>query len=162
MLFLNTPALYQIENSALALETLLYLKEHHFIELDESSIVEGLFEAKWAGRFEIISEKPLIILDGAHNREGVDELYRSARKLHNLKIIFSALRDKDTDYMIERLLDLTYDITVCEFKHPRSQSAKLLAGDYPVKIEPDFRKALDDIYLQEGTFLITGSLYFYF
>ena len=62
--------------------------------------------------------------------------------------------------MIERLLDLTYDITVCEFKHPRSQSAKLLAGDYPVKIEPDFRKALDDIYLQEGTFLITGSLYF--
>ena len=63
---LNTPALYQIENSALALETLLYLKEHHFIELDESSIVEGLFEAKWAGRFEIISEKPLIILDGAH------------------------------------------------------------------------------------------------
>ena len=157
---LNTPALYQIENSALALETLLYLKEHHFIELDESSIVEGLFEAKWAGRFEIISEKPLIILDGAHNREGVDELYRSARKLHNLKIIFSALRDKDTDYMIERLLDLTYDITVCEFKHPRSQSAKLLAGDYPVKIEPDFRKALDDIYLQEGTFLITGSLYF--
>ena len=157
---LNTPALYQIENSALALETLLYLKEHHFIELDESSIVEGLFEAKWAGRFEIISEKPLIILDGAHNREGVDELYRSARKLHNLKIIFSALRDKDTDYMIERLLDLTYDITVCEFKHPRSQSAKLLAGDYPVKIELDFRKALDDIYLQEGTFLITGSLYF--
>ena len=56
--------------------------------------------------------------------------------------------------MIERLLDLTYDITVCEFKHPRSQSAKLLAGDYPVKIEPDFRKALDDIYLQEGTFYI--------
>lgn len=52
-----------------------------------------------------------------------------------IKIIFSALRDKDTDYMIERLLDLTYDITVCEFKHPRSQSAKLLAGDYPVKIE---------------------------
>ncbi|MFQ9890136.1 MAG: hypothetical protein ACLRWM_07285 [Streptococcus sp.] len=30
-----------------------------------------------------------------------------ARKLHNLKIIFSALRDKDADYMIERLLDLT-------------------------------------------------------
>lgn len=85
---LNTPALYQIENSALALETLLYLKKHQFIELDNSSIVEGLFEAKWAGRFEIISEKPLIILDGAHNREGVDELYRSARKLHNLKIIF--------------------------------------------------------------------------
>ena len=139
---------------------LLYLKKHQFIELDNSSIIDGLFEAKWAGRFEIISEKPLIILDGAHNREGVDELYRSARKLHNLKIIFSALKDKDTDYMIERLLDLTYDITVCEFKHPRSQSAKLLAGDYPVKIEPDFRKALDDIYLQEGKFLITGSLYF--
>ena len=58
---LNTPALYQIENSALALETLLYLKKHQFIELDNFSIIDGLFEAKWAGRFEIISEKPLII-----------------------------------------------------------------------------------------------------
>ena len=38
---------------------------------------------------------------GAIIEKGVDELYRSARKLHNLKIIFSALRDKDTDYMIE-------------------------------------------------------------
>ena len=59
--FKYTKLFYQIENSALALETLLYLKEHHFIELDESSIVEGLFEAKWQDVLKSISEKPLII-----------------------------------------------------------------------------------------------------
>lgn len=157
---LNTPALYQIQNSALAIETLLYLRNRKNISFDDEDLIYGLFEAKWAGRFEKLRDKPLIIIDGAHNREGVDELYRAARKFHNLKIIFSALKDKDTDYMIERLLDLTYDITICEFEHPRSQKAKLLAKDYPVKIEPDYIKAINDAFEFDGTLLITGSLYF--
>lgn len=157
---LNTAALYQIQNSALAIETLVYLREHHDIDFHDENLIYGLFEASWAGRFEILRERPLLIIDGAHNREGVDELYHSAKKLHNLKIIFSALKDKDTDYMIERLLELTYDMTVCEFDHPRRQKAKLLAKDYPVKIEPDYQKAIDEAWDYEGTLLITGSLYF--
>lgn len=61
--------------------------------------------------------------------------------------------------MIERLLDLTYDITVCEFKHHVVKVQNISRG-LSGKMNPDFRKALDGIYLQEGTFLITGSLYF--
>lgn len=156
---LNTAALYQIKNSALALDTLLYLKNNKGINVDDENIVKGMYEANWAGRFEIISHKPLIILDGAHNKEGVDELYLSARKIPDLKIIYSALKDKDTDYMIERLLDLTYDITICEFIHPRSQKAKLLAKDYPVKVIEDYREALANI-KEDDNYLITGSLYF--
>lgn len=157
---LDTPALYQIQNSALAIETLLYLRNKKDVFFDDKDLIYGLFEAKWAGRFEKLRNHPLIIIDGAHNREGVDELYRAARKFHNLKIIFSALKDKDTDYMIERLLELTYDITICEFEHPRSQKAELLAKDYPVKVEPDYIKAIDEAFDFEGTLLITGSLYF--
>lgn len=157
---LDSPALYQIKNSALAIETLLYLKDKGEIHFCDDDLIYGIFEAKWAGRFEILRDNPLIIVDGAHNREGVDELYRAARKFHDLKIIFSALKDKDTDYMIERLLELTYDITVCEFEHPRAQSAELLAKNYPVKIEPDYHKAIDDAFDHQGTLLITGSLYF--
>lgn len=157
---LDTSALYQIYNSALAIETLLYLRDKKDIYFDDQDLVYGLFEAKWAGRFEKLRNIPLIIIDGAHNREGVDELYRSARKFHDLKIIFSALKDKDTNYMIERLLELTYDITICEFEHPRAQKAKLLAKDYPVKVEPDYIKAIDEAFDYQGTLLITGSLYF--
>lgn len=157
---LDTSALYQIYNSALAIETLLYLRDKKDIYFDDQDLIYGLFEAKWAGRFEKLRNIPLIIIDGAHNREGVDELYRSARKFHDLKIIFSALKDKDTNYMIERLLELTYDITICEFEHPRAQKAKLLAKDYPVKVEPDYIKAIDEAFDYQGTLLITGSLYF--
>lgn len=157
---LNSPALYQIKNSALAIETLLYLKNKGEIDFRDDDLIYGIFEAKWAGRFEKLRDDPLIIVDGAHNREGIDELYRAARKFHNLKIIFSALKDKDTDYMIERLMELTYDITVCEFEHPRAQKAQLLAKDYPVKVEPDFQKAIDEAINHQGTLLITGSLYF--
>ena len=155
---LNTPALYQIQNSALAIEALLYLRKQ--FNFRDEDLIYGLFEASWPGRFEKLRDKPLIIIDGAHNREGVDELYHSAKKFSHLKIIFSALRDKDTDYMIERLLELTYDMTVCEFDHPRAQKAKLLAKDYPVKVEPDYYQAIDDAWDYEGTLLITGSLYF--
>lgn len=157
---LDSPALYQIKNSALAIEALLYLKEKNEITFGDDDLIYGLFEAKWAGRFEKLRDDPLIIIDGAHNREGIDELYRAARKFHDLKIIFSALKDKDTDYMIERLLELTYDITVCEFEHPRAQKAELLAKDYPVKVEPDYFKAIDEAFDHQGTLLITGSLYF--
>lgn len=157
---LNSPALYQIKNSALAIETLLYLKNKGEIHFSDHDLIYGIFDAQWAGRFEKLRNDPLIIVDGAHNREGIDELYRAARKFHDLKVIFSALKDKDSDYMIERLLELTYDITVCEFEHPRAQKAKLLAKDYPVKVEPDFQKAIDEAFDYQGTLLITGSLYF--
>ena len=108
---------------------------------------------KWLGENRV-----KVKLTGANSSEGYN-VYKIQEVAFGNGNKLSA-EDGFLQFMIERLLDLTYDITVCEFKHPRSQSAKLLAGDYPVKIEPDFRKALDDIYLQEGTFLITGSLYF--
>lgn len=157
---LDTPAWYQIDNSALALETLIYLRDHGYYQYSDDGLIEGMFHAKWSGRFEIVHEKPLIIIDGAHNKEGIDAFYQCAKKYPDIKIIFSALKDKDTHHMIEKLLELTHDITICEFKHKRQAKAQDLAESFPVKIEPDFKKAVDDAYLHQGTVFITGSLYF--
>ena len=157
---LNTSASYQIQNSALALEILLYLKENDIIHLDDIHLKNGLKEALWQGRFETVCHNPLIIIDGAHNKEGINAFYNSAIKYNNIKIIFSALKDKDTNYMIEKLLELTDDVTVCEFDFYRAQSAKLLAGDYPVKIKKDWKDAINDAYSHDGVVFVTGSLYF--
>lgn len=157
---LNTSARYQSQNSALATEILLYLKNNGYIHLDKQNLLMGLKEAAWAGRFEIVSNHPLMIIDGAHNREGIDAFYQSAKKYSNIKIIFSALRDKDTHAMIQKLLELTDDITVCEFDFYRAQDAKLLAENFPVKIEKDWQKAVDQAFLHDGVTFITGSLYF--
>lgn len=157
---LNTSARYQCENSALAIEILLYLKDNGYIELQEDILLKGLEKAIWQGRFEKISDKPLIIIDGAHNKEGMEAFYQSAKKYQNIKIIFSALRDKDTHGMLEKLLQLTDDITVCEFDFYRAQSAVKLAESFPVKVEEDWHKAVDEAFTHDGVVFITGSLYF--
>ena len=157
---LNTSAKYQSENSALAIEILLYLRDNGYAHLKDKNLLEGLKEAQWRGRFEMLSKDPLIIIDGAHNKEGIEAFYESAKKYNHMKIIFSALRDKDTHAMLEKLLELTDDVTVCEFDFYRAQSAVLLAESFPVKIEKDWRKAIDEAISHDGVLFVTGSLYF--
>lgn len=157
---LSTPAKYQCDNAALALEVLLYLKNNNVVDLEDKHILYGLKKAKWQGRFEVMRENPLIIIDGAHNKEGIEAFYNSAKKYSDIKIIFSALRDKDTHAMIEILLKLTDDITITEFEHVRAQSAILLAEDFPVNIENDWKRAINLALNHKGTLFITGSLYF--
>lgn len=159
-IILDTPALYQINNSALALEALLYLKEHQIVSFSDDDLLQGMYNARWAGRFEIVNIEPLIIIDGAHNKEGIDAFYECAKKYDKIKIIFSALRDKDYKHMIGKLLELTDDITICEFEHVRASNAKTLANGFDVKIEPDFKIALDKAFSHDGTVFVTGSLYF--
>lgn len=157
---LETSARYQSENSALAIEILVYLKENGYIELTDEILLQGLKMAVWAGRFEVVNKHPLIIIDGAHNKEGMEAFYQSAKKYKNIKIIFSALRDKDTHAMMELLLKLSKDVTVCEFDFYRAQSAEKLAETFPVKIEKDWHKAIDEAFYHDGVVFITGSLYF--
>lgn len=157
---LSTPARYQCYNASLAIEVLLYLNQNQLISINDEMIKDGLKKAKWLGRFEIIHENPLIIIDGAHNKEGIDAFIQSAKKFNHRKIIFSALRDKDTHGMIEKLLTVSKDITITEFEHVRSSKAEILAEDFPVKIEKDWHKAIDECFQYDGTIFITGSLYF--
>ena len=62
--------------------------------------------------------------------------------------------------MIEKLLQLTNDITICEFEHVRASNAKTLANGFDVKVEPDYKIAIDQAFNHEGTVFVTGSLYF--
>jgi dihydrofolate synthase/folylpolyglutamate synthase len=62
--------------------------------------------------------------------------------------------------MIESLLKVSRDLTICEFDFYRAQKAELLAEDFDVKICKDWKKAIDDAFDWDGTLFITGSLYF--
>lgn len=157
---LHTPALYQIQNSALAIEVLLYIKQKGYFTFSDVQLINGLYKATWAGRFEIIHENPLIIIDGAHNKEGMEAFYECAKKYENIKIIFSALQDKDTYHMLECLLRLTNDVTVCQFEHVRAASVDVLKNGFDVKVQPDYKLAIDEAFMHPGVVFITGSLYF--
>ncbi|MFB6114848.1 MAG: folylpolyglutamate synthase/dihydrofolate synthase family protein, partial [Candidatus Nanohalobium sp.] len=88
----------QLENINTALETLERLEKY---EISRSSVVEGLKDVEVPGRMEKASENPEIVLDGAHNREGVKALARSIESFDT--IIFGCMAKKPYSEMVELL-----------------------------------------------------------
>ncbi len=94
---------FQAENAALALEALDVLQKDG-IKLKEEKIRKGFLDSAWPARFEILSRKPYIIADGAHNEDAVKKLMETMRfYFTNQRIIYimGVLKDKDYSRMIE-------------------------------------------------------------
>ena len=157
---LNTSATYQIKNSALAFEIIYIGNQMNLFKISNEEIQKGLYEAHWPGRFETICQNPLIIIDGAHNQAGIEAFVNSAKKYQDSHIIFSALIDKNSDAMIESLLSLSSDITVCHFEHPRFEGVDNIVKDFPIKSNLNYQNAIDEAIENHPVILITGSLYF--
>ncbi len=159
---LPTLAHYQIQNSATALEAALILRENGLTVSDEA-IINGIQNTQWKGRFETMSTDPLIIIDGAHNTHGIHALTQSLSELPRpLIVVFSALRDKETDKMLAELIPLCDDVIVTSFDFYRAATAKDLARDFPVHAIESAPEALHTglAKAKGGTLLVTGSLYF--
>lgn len=60
---------FQAQNAAVGVATVLALQEVTDLTIDEAAIRTGLSQAKMAGRVEVMQEKPLVLLDGAHNED---------------------------------------------------------------------------------------------
>lgn len=92
---------YQVQNAMVALRAIEMLED---IKENRQNIYNGIAGVKWEGRMEMAA--PGIILDGAHNGPGIDEFIHTfceyacdGRKY----ILFSVVKDKDYDYMVNRL-----------------------------------------------------------
>jgi dihydrofolate synthase/folylpolyglutamate synthase len=160
---------HQTENAALAVFAAQYLNQKISFEITEKAIRGGLKKAYWPGRFEILSDNPLVIIDGAHNDEGITALVHelsSRYENRNIQVVFAALKDKKLDEMISKLDKVANQITFVSFDFPRAAEAEEL-----VKISHSQNKlAVDnwESYLLEeiqtletnSMMVITGSLYF--
>jgi dihydrofolate synthase / folylpolyglutamate synthase len=160
---------HQTENAALAVCAALYLNQEGSFPISDQAIREGLKKAYWPGRFEILSENPLVIIDGAHNEEGITALVKelSTRyKERHIHIVFAALKDKKLDEMIAKLDQVANQLSFVSFDFPRaaaaeellkiSQSANKLAID---NWESYLLEEIQDLD-PESMLVITGSLYF--
>ena len=139
------------------------------VVIEEHHIREGLQDAYWPGRFEIVSKHPMLILDGAHNEEGITALTAElAKRYHDkkIKIIFSALADKKLDEMIHLLDQIADEITFVSFDYPRATSAQVLfdlSGSAHKKTHEDWKHLLTSEYKsvkEDEILVVTGSLYF--
>lgn len=163
---------HQCANAALAIAALELSGES--LPVSEEAIRTGLESVSWPGRFEILHEGPWIILDGAHNGEGVNalaETLRGFKQGRKIKLLFAAMEDKDWRYMLSVLLPLVDELVVTRVQMDRSadpqQIASQLSGVLPCRVVADASSGLkllvqeaarDEIVLAAGSLYLLGEI----
>ncbi|WP_139892625.1 folylpolyglutamate synthase/dihydrofolate synthase family protein [Bacillus sp. D386] len=160
---------HQVENAALAVISSILLSETYRFSIREESIRKGLASARWKGRFEIVSNQPLIILDGAHNVSGINSLLSTIDDRYpncDIHILFAALKDKDYTKMIQMIEQKAASITFTEIPLERMNEAEELFkhSRHPHKdVKKDWVEGINEILAKmkdRDMLLVTGSLYF--
>lgn len=154
---------HQVENARVALATLERLGA------SPEAARAGLAGARWPGRLQVVSERPLVVVDGAHNPEAARALVASWGELwpeRRPHLVFAAMGDKDWAPMLEFLLPLAETVHFCPAgTSTRSvDPARLLAaaGSARAHAHPSAGAALEAasrLAGREGAVLVGGSLY---
>ena len=127
-------AKYQMMNASLAFYTMHILQDVH--DIPKNVLAEGLSKIKWPCRMEMAA--PGVIIDGAHNEDGIAQFVSTAgyfAKENEITILFTAVADKHYHEMIGE---------ICEGIHPSHVVATQIDGSRVVPVEvlaEDFRKA---------------------
>lgn len=105
------------------------------ININASAVSDGIAAATVPARLELISEKPIVFLDGAHNPNGAQALSDFMRRYNgDIVAIAGMMADKNCDGFLKTVLRYCSSlITVTVKENPRSISAEELsqmAGAY--------------------------------
>ena len=151
-------AKYQIHNSCLAIQAFEIISKDLNINIDYSLIKTALINSVWQNRFEIVKDKPLVILDGAHNIHGIQALCESFDQFKGRKcIVFSALKRKEYLKMSMMLKKHTDRLIITTFDNKEVIDLNQF-NDYETII--DYKQAIDEAINKYDNILICGSLYF--
>lgn len=120
---------HQYENVAAA----ILAAEAYFTEEEqiEKYIRRGIKDARWRGRMEILQKEPFLMVDGAHNSNGVEALRESLEQLfpgEKFHFVMGVMADKDYEKMVESLLPLAIDFKTVTVGSSRALQAEELAA----------------------------------
>ncbi len=161
---------YQPKNASVAITAIELLRKKGY-KIPDKSIYDGLRNVKWQGRFEILGENPIFILDGAHNPHGMRATTSSlVSHFGDRKITFivGAMADKDVKGMMSMLLPLAESFIALKPDNPRAMSAEDLAkllrelgakAESASTVYSGVKSALDKAG-KNGIVACLGSLYF--
>lgn len=113
---------HQVVNASLAVAVVEYFLNERRINAGKS-ICQGLAQARWPGRFEVLRSRPFVIIDSAHNADSVQKLLIALKRIFPQKkviVIFGASRDKDIKGMLRQLQKVSGVMIVTKSSHPRS------------------------------------------
>ena len=163
------PGEHQITNAALALGVVdLLLQEG--VNISDQAIYSGIAATRWPGRLEIVSKKPFVLLDGAHNPAATRILRRfleDAIHVERLIMIVGILADKAWKPMLQELARVADAVILTRPQYERAADPYELAAfmrtlcqDVVVKpYLPDAVSLGFDKVGEDDAVCITGSLY---
>ncbi|NLA86382.1 MAG: bifunctional folylpolyglutamate synthase/dihydrofolate synthase [Clostridiales bacterium] len=161
---------YQPKNAAVAISALEILKEKGW-KISDNDIITGLARVSWPGRFEVLMNHPVFIVDGAHNPHGLRATTESLKQYFgDRKIVFliGVMADKDVGGMIELIAPLAKSFVTVAPHNPRAMKAEKLkealsVSGLPAAACESIPDAVDESMRQagpEGVVAALGSLYF--
>ena len=169
---------FQHENGAIALAALEALRSQG-LSIEEDAIRRGLKNIYWPGRFDVVSKRPTVILDCAHNEMSIAALIEtmSVELGPDVKprLIFGCQSAKDWAKMAAMLSPRIRDVTLTRATPKAPLEPELLiphfAPHVPARVERDPLRAVarvvsemgpDDVALVTGSVYLIGEVYGYF
>ena len=160
---------HQVDNAALVLASCEILKRK-LIPISFTHIQEGLEKTRWPGRLEVVSQSPMIILDGAHNLNASKQLAKylaTDMKNRRITLVIGILEDKPYEAILENLIPVCSRVILTSPKIDRALPVEAL---YPVAAAlsdnvqsiPDVEHALAFAVkntLPDDVICVAGSLY---
>lgn len=162
---------HQVQNARTTLATLAVLTKDAGVKISKDAMKEGFKNAVNPARFEVLSKDPLVILDGAHNADGMLAFSKAVKKYTpNRKriLLMGMLSDKDSltsCRYIEGLFESAFTVPV---SNPRTRSSEDMATILKNHVEnvevcetpfEGFDKALSKAKEENAALFICGSLY---
>ena len=130
------------------------------IDIASDAVKNAVRRSVWPGRFETVARHPRIILDGAHNPDGMAALKKAAEECDRPLIgVFTALKDKQGPKMRLMMESFCDQVITTSFQNARADTPEHLGGTVIEDWQEAIRRAKEAAG-ETGTVLITGSLYF--
>lgn len=161
---------HQVDNAKVALCTLQALSENGRIDITNDDIKNGFLKATNPARFEVLSHTPLVVLDGAHNVNGMTAFKNAAKRYSSGKrvLLIGMLCDKEIDKALS-VIEGLFDVVVCtDVPSPRNLDCYKLSDIMRehfsnVVVQSDSHKAFDTAYEiakdNSCSLFVAGSLY---
>lgn len=151
---------YQIENALVAIETL----KNCGLTITDDNIKIGLERAFVPARLEVVSQNPLIVIDGAHNPDGANALCEALKDSENITAIIGVMRDKNYKEVLSKTLPFCKNVICVTPDVPRALPANelsVVAMPYckNVVVADNLDDALNIAMQNDNSIFIFGSLY---
>ena len=159
----------QPENAALAVQAASVLSRSYPIE--KKHIYDGIEKTRWGGRFELHSGSPDIILDGAHNPDGIRRLRESVNQMFGavpICYVCGVLADKDYEKEIEILFGRASNVFTVTPPSPRAMKSTDLKAAIKKRFlqlkvisfdsEDGIEKAMEAAVSQNNPVVVCGTL----